>query len=547
MNSRVDTAPMRKTRGAFFTPLELAKFISDWAVRSSGDVVIEPSCGDAVFLRAAAASLEALGGSRPSRNQLVGFDIHQDSIDDAMIALQELGLEGTLQVRDFFESSPTHMAAAVVGNPPYIRFQGFTGRSRELAIGRAADLGIALSGLASSWAAFVIHGAGFLRIGGRMGLVLPAELLSVNYAAPVRRFLLENFASIDLVVFDELVFAGVQADVVVLLADGYRAGSSKHFHLHSAQNVAAIDTSSGRKWAPTNASDKWTDALAPRGSAELLAVVPGEVLQPLSSWGRVVSGTVTGANAYFSLSRLEARNLGISTSELRPLLPAGYSLANLTNVDRRKWSRDARDRKGYLFYPGQTPTLAAEAYIARGEAADLNKRYKCRVRTPWWRVPVAPQADLFVSYMSGSRPRIVGNDAHLIHLNSVHGLQARPGLVGFAKAVLPVLAMNSASLLSAELVGRSYGGGILKMEPREAARWLVPSPEAVGTGQFAGLLRRGRKLLGAGDFEGCTAIADHVLERIGEQYGMSSGVLRILRDTRAEMVKKRVTRGTSRI
>jgi adenine-specific DNA-methyltransferase len=41
--------------------------------------------------------------------------------------------------------------------------------------------------------------------------VLPAELLSVNYAAPVRRYLTERFAHVRLVLFDERVFPGVLA------------------------------------------------------------------------------------------------------------------------------------------------------------------------------------------------------------------------------------------------------------------------------------------------------------------------------------------------
>lgn len=55
--------------------------------------------------------------------------------------------------------------------------------------------------LALSWAAFAVHAALFLRPGGRMGPVLLAELLSVNYAAEVRRFLFGSFARVDLMLF----------------------------------------------------------------------------------------------------------------------------------------------------------------------------------------------------------------------------------------------------------------------------------------------------------------------------------------------------------
>jgi len=41
--------------------------------------------------------------------------------------------------------------------------------------------------------------------------------------------------------------------------------------------------------------------------------------------------------------------------------------------------------------------------------------------------------------------------------------------------------LNSVTLLGAELVGRSYGGGILKVEPKEADRLPVPSAALLGS------------------------------------------------------------------
>src|SRR5690349_21081750 len=52
-SAAIDTAALRKARGAFFTPEPLARYITDWAVRSTSDRVLEPSCGEAAFLLAA--------------------------------------------------------------------------------------------------------------------------------------------------------------------------------------------------------------------------------------------------------------------------------------------------------------------------------------------------------------------------------------------------------------------------------------------------------------------------------------------------------------
>ncbi|MFM9876854.1 MAG: class I SAM-dependent DNA methyltransferase [Rhodoglobus sp.] len=546
MESRVDTPSMRKERGAFFTPHALAKFMTGWAVRDRADRVLEPSCGDAIFLRSAGQRLAELGSSPPQTSQLRGFDIHNDSLEDAARVLSGVGLTAELIKGDFFGATARPAYDAVVGNPPFIRFQGFAGESRRLANDRAALSGVDLSGLASSWAAFVVHGATFLKPGGRLGLVLPAELMSVNYAAPVRRFLLERFGSLDLVVFDELIFAGVQADVVVLLADGYGLGSAGHFRLHSANNVEEIDISEGRLWRPNSPSDRWTDAIFSEDGASLLRDSALQTFAPLQAWGRTTSGIVTGANAFFTMTEDQAADRGLGSHELLPVLPAGTSFSSRASLSGSDWARVAKSRPGYLFAPS-VPTKAALKYIGQGEKQGLDLRYKCRIRAPWWKVPLGTPSDLFVSYMSGSTPRIVSNRARVLNLNSVHGLRVAPSLRPLAQMALPVMAMSSVSLLSAELVGRTYGGGILKLEPTEAARWLVPRAESMKLmmSRQSALLSRGRYLLSRGDTAGCTAIADEILMNEPGSL-LTHDVLRAIQNARNSMVKRRATRAASK-
>jgi len=80
-------------------------------------------------------------------------------------------------VSDFFAAGADPAFDVVIGNPPYIRYQDFTGEARARARAREAAIrgGISPTGLASSWAAFTVHSALFLRKGGRLAFVLPAE------------------------------------------------------------------------------------------------------------------------------------------------------------------------------------------------------------------------------------------------------------------------------------------------------------------------------------------------------------------------------------
>jgi len=220
-NDPSDSASLRKGRGAFFTPDEIARFLTEWAIRSSEDLVLEPAAGDAAFLVAAVARLRDLASDPDSRPVVHGVEIHASSADVARQRIHQAGGNPHIRNSDFFAIEPDPVYDAVVGNPPFIRYQDFAGESRARSREAALRGGISLSGLASSWAAFTVHSAMFLKPGGRLAFVLPAELLSVNYAGPVRKFLFNRFRDVQLVLFDEQVFAEAEADVVLLLADGY--------------------------------------------------------------------------------------------------------------------------------------------------------------------------------------------------------------------------------------------------------------------------------------------------------------------------------------
>lgn len=511
-----DSPGLRKARGAFFTPAPVARYLAEWAVRSPSDRVLEPSCGEAVFLLEATRRLHALGGSPRLPGQLHGAELHESSAAAAAGLLRRAGVEAAISVGDFLHVEPEPAYDAVIGNPPYVRYQTFSGEARATAQRAALRAGVTLTSLASSWAAFTIHSVLHVRPGGRLALVLPAELLTVNYAAPVRDFLMRTFARVRLVVFTERVFPGVMEDVVLLLAEGRDGGPTGHCELVQTRNgetLAGVDESGVRMWSPS-LTGRWSNALLPDevASAHTAAVATNDFV-PLAVWGDTTLGMVTGNNRYFALTGADLRRLGLEKGDVVRLSPPGSRhLRTLTLTRARLEALDAAGSATWLFRPA-VPSPAATRYIAEGERKGVDAAYKCRVREPWWRVPYLRPADLLLTYMNADTARLCTNTAGVHHLNSVHGVYLAEEHLRLGRGFLALASLNSITLLGAELVGRSYGGGVLKLEPREADRWPMPSPELVAAREPAlrAARRRVRDLLGAGRLVEAVHVVDAAL------------------------------------
>lgn len=543
-----DTAEQRKARGAFFTPEPISRFIVQWAIRGDLDRVLEPSAGDAEFMLAAAERLLELseGGSPPV---IEGVEIHEASAAIGHERVVKAGAVPEITVSDFFDVVAQPLYDAVIGNPPYIRYQEFAGEARAKAKRAALGAGVPLSGLASSWAAFVVHSAQFLRNGGRLGLVLPAELLSVNYAAPVRQYLFDNFREVNLVLFERQVFPGAEADVVLLLADGYGLGPTDQasFRQTTDANSLALMGEDATTWAPVSAGAKWTGSLVEGAATAALAELNSRgTFTNLQTWGETTLGIVTGNNKFFAMSPDRVKRQGLKRNETLILSPPGSAHLRGLALTKSELARlGSAGKSTRLFRPKEKHSAEAEAYILAGEKTGVHLAYKCRVRRVWYQPPVVAPADLLLTYMNADTVRMTTNEAAAHHLNSVHGVYLTDEYRALGRELLPLASLNSVTLLHAEIVGRAYGGGILKIEPREADLWMVPSPETVRS--HAEELRmvkdRVGRLLTGGDLAGAVETVNSIL--FADDDELDSEKLLSVMTTREALASRRTTRGAS--
>ena len=519
-----ETPDQIKARGAFYTPPELTSFLAGWAVRSPRDRVLEPSCGDGAFVSAIGARYAQLGIHEPG-GRLIGVE------RDAGEAGKSRRIVPSADIRtlDFFDLEPSSLepVEAAVGNPPYIRYHGFGGADRAKALARASAQGVGLTNLASSWAHFVVHAAAFLKPHGRLALVLPAELLHTDYGAPVREFLMRRFSSVVVIAFDHMVFADAQVDAVLLLASQDDHQGIRVVRLLDESMLASADLTPNehqergvdRRWSGS------VDVDADRVYHEALGQL---TVQRLGDIASVDIGYVSGANDFFVLRPDRAHELGLPTSSLAPTVRRPSDVPGLET---------RQDEIQLLLTVNGSDVLdpALQKYLAHGEAIGVSKRYKPRSRKRWYSVPLPTKAaDAFMPYMSHHGPRLIVNRHGASSSNLLHGVALQPSAP--PPDALAVAMASSLTLLSAEIEGRAYGGGVLKLETREAERLAVPILEPPTAKALEDAHAEADAHLRGGRIKDAAALADEIL---GLDHATLWNAYAVFRD-------RRLNRGSSR-
>lgn len=522
--------------GVYYTPGVVAQAIVDWAIWDSSCTVLDPSFGGCAFFRASMNTLLRRGASRPGR-LLYGVDIDPTARTFLKPLLCAGARTSQFHTGDFLALDATQLSAApfdvVVGNPPYVRHHWINQKPSLRKRFVSQNGSKIVDGRASYWAYFLLHSLKFIAPKGRLAFILPISLLHADYSAKVWQEVTNSFRSITLIVVGERIFPQAEEATLILLAKG-RGLNTQEIRLGAAHSVADISDicrrirHRTRRVSSSENYQEWRSALLDPCVLELYRDLQRDARTvSLDRLASVRIGTVTGCNKLFVLTESRCKSLAIPTTWRYPIVCRASHLPALTfqKRDHNYLGRSGKAVQLLLVREHPRASQMLRNYLGKAKKEGIADRFKCRARDTWYRLERINVPDAFLHYMSADLPHLVLNKAAATSTNTIHQLFWKERLSSRQQQFVALSSISTLFQLSAELAGRSYGGGVLKLELKEARKLLLASPFRVPPGisdQFPLM----DSLLRAGERQKAIEFADRIILR--STLKRSSGEIRRL-------------------
>lgn len=482
-----DQQTAQKLRGGYYTPLDLASYIARWVGEINPDKILEPSCGDGAFFQA----MSDVGGFEKSA--LTGFELDSDEAGKATRRAKQLNLSrAAVRSEDFLGWAIENMAKggerfdAVVGNPPFVRYQFLPPQFQVRAAAIFDELGLKFTKHTNAWVPFILASMSLLRPGGRLAMVVPAEIIHVTHAQSLRSYLGKECRRLVIIDPEELWFDGTLQGAVILMAEkrsgprqkaeglGMVPVRGREFLRRAPSEVFAEPQSINGK----TVAGKWTRALLDLETRDLFDELEAHAeVHRFDDIARVDVGIVTGANKFFLVPDATVEAYGLSKYAHPMFGRSEHCPGVIYDEQQHAANAEKGSPTNFLWFDDAPNKMAKRArqYIERGEAEKLHTRYKCRIRAPWYKVPSVYSTEVGMLKRCHDTPRLILNKIGAYTTDTAYRIRTKEAdgerLVGCF--------INPLTALSAELEGRHYGGGVLELIPSEIERLVIPMPKKV--------------------------------------------------------------------
>jgi adenine-specific DNA-methyltransferase len=475
---------LRNKLGQFATPASLASDIVRHALSLLGQDrrirFLEPGFGTGAFYSALLQSVPA-----PRIEAATGYEIDARYVESIAPLWNGTGLQ--LHQADFTKAEPPEMEAGkydfVVCNPPYVRHHHLdSSQKQELQAIVSQRLKFQMNGLSGLYTYFMVLSQAWMSRGGIGAWLVPSEFMDVNYGRKVKEFLANRVTLNRIHRFDpnEVQFEDALVSSVVVFftnaspSDNHQVEFSFGGTLDEPKVSTLVGLDQLRK------IPKWTHL-------RRLAVENDHDGGPgtLADLFTIKRGLATGCNSFFVLTSDQVQRHGLPKEFLQPILPSPRELENNEILADDSGEPSIPKRRYLLHCDLPEERLRAEheslwRYLEHGLEEGIHERYLCRHREPWYSQEKRPPAPFLCTYMG--RPTARSDSPFRFILNHSQATAANVYLMLYPKPRLATLLQREpetsraiwkalSSVTSESLIGhgRTYGGGLHKLEPKELA------------------------------------------------------------------------------
>ncbi|UTF53264.1 N-6 DNA methylase [Natronosalvus rutilus] len=608
-------ADRRHEMGEYYTPPAICDLITRLCIDDGSDEVMDPACGSGGFLVSAYNRKKELlpeqkGGHEQILSQIHGVDInrfpaHLSAINLSIQDLTSHTETVNVEVSDFFNINPNTLRFgrvkagaggsewesgdvenaiggmdAVVGNPPYIRYQNIGDKEnvRSHLSGLDADY---LSGFSDIYSYFITHATEFLKDGGKLGFITSDRWLSSQYGEDLQQFLLDHYKINAVIKFTSQTFddALIGATVVIVekCEDEWERDDNRVKFIKVKERMDLDDLAEEVEQEFDSdkliISDEYrllaTSQVALRENAKwslyynappaYFELLHGEGICELQDVADLHLGKKVGGNTYFYHRMGEWKELGLD-EYASPAIKASGQITKIRFDDEaaKEWGvlnvRDLVEEalddgpefgdtalehvKGWLEDNGHDTLLE---YVEKGEEEGHQHHDRCKRREVWfdiedikqYRPPVAMAEFLWTQH------RAVWNEANAFVDYQFHCIKPDDDV---SDKLLTGILNSKLAWMTRELEGREASGQSMtrsRMARYEAEQMSIVDPRKVSDGEAERIVEAFEALMQAEDEAEDPDESDAVKEARNE---LDKAVLNVIdAEDRFDEVKQAVT------
>ena len=459
-----------RDKGQFWTPSWVAEAMVSY-VSEDTDLIFDPATGRGAFF-------EALLRLNKSGVSFFGTDIDDEVLRDKIYDNEKAHVEK----RDFIKNPPRRKFKSIVANPPYIRHHRIDDETKAVLRQLSSTImGKVIDGRAGYHIYFLIQALNCLESGGKLAFIMPADTCEGRFSKDLWKWISENFCLECAITFSEQAtpFPNVDTNAIVFLIKNDKPADTLFW-------VKANKAYSGDLLHFVSSKFKQqqfeTLEITHRDLKEAMDTGLSRPPQNhngfkfhLNDFANVMRGIATGANEYFFLTNQQAKEYGIPADFLKRAIGRTRDATKSTLTEQDINTLDKNNRPTFLFTTNGNYTFpkSVSNYLRVGENLGLPNRSLIKQRSPWYKMEQRQVPPLLFAYLGRRNVRFIKNEANVVPLTGFLCVYPMYGDAEYIENLWRAL-NHPDTLENLKLVGKSYGSGAIKVEPRNLNRLPIP-------------------------------------------------------------------------